>query len=211
MAKKSAESAERKTSSTSQKRSNGGGDRKQALLDIAAEMFAERGYKATTVRQIGNAAGVLSGSLYHHFDSKEAFADTLLSAYLDQLTATYRTIVADEEMSALEKYEELVRTAFRSLESHRAAVVVLQNEGDELAQLPRFKYLPKREREIRDLWVAVLKDGIDAGLIRPELYRFTRDAIWVAGRWYRSGGKLTVAQLTDQYLDLFVHSIGTRP
>ena len=41
------------------------------LLELAASMFAERGLRATTVRDIADAAGILSGSLYHHFDSKE--------------------------------------------------------------------------------------------------------------------------------------------
>ena len=45
--------------------------RREELLDLAATMFAQRGLRATTVRDIADAAGILSGSLYHHFASKE--------------------------------------------------------------------------------------------------------------------------------------------
>ena len=41
--------------------------RRDELLELAAAMFAERGLKATTVRDIADSAGILSGSLYHHF------------------------------------------------------------------------------------------------------------------------------------------------
>ena len=45
--------------------------RREELLQIAGALFAQRGFKNTTVRDIADAAGILSGSLYHHFDSKE--------------------------------------------------------------------------------------------------------------------------------------------
>ena len=57
--------SELSTSSTS-----GPTTRREELLAIAASLFAERGFKNTTVRDIADAAGILSGSLYHHFDSK---------------------------------------------------------------------------------------------------------------------------------------------
>src|SRR5262249_57938903 len=46
-------------------------ERREEILAIAAKIFADKGYASTTVREIADAAGILSGSLYHHFDSKE--------------------------------------------------------------------------------------------------------------------------------------------
>src|ERR1051325_8938666 len=71
-------------------------DRRAELLAIAAGLFAERGYKNTTVRDIADAAGILSGSLYHHFDSKETMADEILRTFLDDLFRDYRAIVERE-------------------------------------------------------------------------------------------------------------------
>lgn len=50
--------------------------RRDELLELAAAMFAERGLRATTVRDIADSAGILSGSLYHHFSSKEEMVDS---------------------------------------------------------------------------------------------------------------------------------------
>src|SRR5437764_8236716 len=68
-------------------------ERRAELLEVAAEMFADRGFRATTVRDIADAAGILSGSLYHHFDSKESMVDEILRNFLDELFGRYREIV----------------------------------------------------------------------------------------------------------------------
>ena len=52
--------------------------RRDELLATAGRMFAEQGLRSTTVRDIADAAGILSGSLYHHFDSKESMVDEIL-------------------------------------------------------------------------------------------------------------------------------------
>ncbi len=56
-------------------------------------MFAEQGLRTTTVRDIADSAGILSGSLYHHFDSKESMVDEILRGFLDRLFARYHEIV----------------------------------------------------------------------------------------------------------------------
>ena len=183
--------------------------RRADLVRIAAELFAERGYRATTVRHIGDAAGVLSGSLYHHFDSKETILDELLSSYLDELLATYREIAGAEPVTAL---RGLVTEAFRSLGEHRAAITVLQNERNYLRTLPRFGYLSKADDEVRRIWTTVLRDGIEAGSFRADLdpavtYRFLRDSVWVAVRWFKQDGRLTPEELADQYLKMILNGI----
>ena len=70
--------------------------RRDELLGLAASMFAERGLRATTVRDIADGAGILSGSLYHHFSSKEEMVDELLRGFLDQLFARYNEIMDTE-------------------------------------------------------------------------------------------------------------------
>jgi len=189
-------------------------ERRDALVRIAAELFADQGYRATTVRHIGDAAGVLSGSLYHHFDSKETILDELLSSYLDELLATYRAVV-DAGHGPTRTLRELVGASFRSMAGHRAAITVLQNERNHLRALPRFSYLAKTEDEVRHLWITALHDGIEAGEFRHDLdpvvtYRFLRDSVWGAVRWIRQDGALSLDQLADQYLTLAFDGLTAR-
>lgn len=188
-----------------------GSERRQALIEIAAELFAERGFRSTTVREIGDAAGVLSGSLYHHFDSKETIIEEILSSYLDNLMATYTDII-DRRSDPVTTLRELIASAFVSLEDHRAAITVIQNERNYLSQFPRFAYLTKAEADVRSIWVKVIDDGIAQGVFRDDLdpvivYRFLRDSVWVAVRWFTPSGALTAEQLADQYLRLVMQGL----
>jgi len=56
---------------------------RRQVLDAALRLFSTRGYRATSVRDIAEAAGVSTGNLYHHFPDKEAIFRTLLDEYHD--------------------------------------------------------------------------------------------------------------------------------
>jgi AcrR family transcriptional regulator len=184
-------------------------------LRLAADLFAERGFKATTVRDIAEAAGMLSGSLYHHFDSKESIIEELLHEYVDALLADYRRIIADGGPPRV-VLSRLVNAVFASFVGHKAAITVWQNERANLAQLPGYAYLVQAEEEVERLWTEVIGQGIAAGEFRPDLdprlvYRFLRDVVWMAVRWYQPGGRLTTDQLASQYLTIVLDGIESKP
>jgi AcrR family transcriptional regulator len=184
-------------------------------LRLAADLFAERGFKATTVRDIAEAAGMLSGSLYHHFDSKESIIEELLHEYVDALLADYRRIIADGGPPRV-VLSRLVNAVFASFVGHKAAITVWQNERANLAQLPGYGYLVQAEEEVERLWTEVIGQGIAAGEFRPDLdprlvYRFLRDVVWMAVRWYQPGGRLTTDQLASQYLTIVLDGIESKP
>jgi len=188
-----------------------GSERRDEILAIAAQLFAERGFAATTVREIADAAGILSGSLYHHFDSKESMADELVHELLDRVLASYRRIVAthDDPERAL---RGLVREAFSAIATDRATVALMVNEWNLFAQYPRFAYLREIEEATERLWVSVIERGVDAGVFRPALdarmvYRLLRDAIWVSVRWYDPHGHDTADQIADSYLAVLLDGI----
>lgn len=188
-------------------------DRRAELLDIAAGLFAERGLRATTVRDIADAAGILSGSLYHHFDSKESMVDEILRGFLDGLFARYRAIVA-QHLGPRATLEAIVTASFEALDEHHAAVAIYQAEARHLADQPRFTYVRQRLTEFRKMWHDVLRAGIDDGSFKPDLdvelsYRFLRDTVWVGVGWYRPGGKLAIDDIARQYLSIVLDGIAT--
>src|SRR5436305_1705312 len=130
--------------------------RRDELLDLAATMFAERGLRATTVRDIADSAGILSGCLYHHFSSKEEMVDEVLREFLDWLFCRYQEIVATEP-NPLERLKGLFITSFEAIENRHAQVVIYQDEAKRLSGQPRFSYVEERNREQRKMVVEVLK------------------------------------------------------
>jgi AcrR family transcriptional regulator len=187
--------------------------RRDELLGLAATMFAERGLRATTVRDIADGAGILSGSLYHHFSSKEEMVDELLRNFLDWLFERYREIV-DSEPNPLERLKGLFMASFEAIEHRHAQVVIYQDEAQRLLSQPRFSYIEDMNRQQRKMWVEVLNQGVDEGYFRPDLnvdliYRFIRDTTWVSVRWYQPGGPLTAVQVGEQYLAMVLGGITT--
>src|SRR6476469_9756066 len=185
--------------------------RRDELLRIAGALFAQRGFKNTTVRDIADVAGILSGSLYHHFDSKESMVDELLSTFQTQLFATYDGIVGSD-LDARAKVDAVVRASFDAIHDHHDEVAIFQNDATYLMGFDRFAYLRQDNERFRRMWVDLLDEGTRSGVLRGDLdteltYRFIRDTVWVAVGWYRPGGELSASQVADQYLAILFDGI----
>ncbi|MFG2140035.1 TetR/AcrR family transcriptional regulator [Streptomyces sp. NPDC048650] len=189
--------------------------RRRQLLATAAEVFAAQGYNATTVRQIADAAGLLAGSLYYHFDSKESMLDEILATFLDELRAGYDAVLA-AGLRPRTTIEALVTESFREIDRHRAAVAIYQKEAKHLAaQQPRFGYLADAQRHFERAWLGTLERGVAATDFRADLdlrltYRFVRDTVWVAASWYRPGAEHSPEEIARQYLAMVLDGIAAR-
>jgi AcrR family transcriptional regulator len=175
------------------------------MITLAGELFAQKGYRATTVREIADAAGILSGSLYHHFDSKESIGDEILSGFMNEVLTAYRAAVASGG-GPRAVIEQIVRSTSRILAQHRAALTMLQHDWSYFFAQPRFAYLRKALREIERTWVTQLQRGIDDGVFRDDLdpsltYRLVRDILWMPAQWTRTGFS------TDQVVDGFLRML----
>jgi TetR/AcrR family transcriptional regulator, cholesterol catabolism regulator len=185
--------------------------RKAEILSAAKEVFAEQGVKRTTVRQIGARAGILSGSLYHHFESKLDLVDGILSEFCDEVLEEYRRMAASTD-DAPSRFRTMMRYAFSLLDRHSAAVAIIQQDSTELVKDPRFGYLVSFNQEIEDHWTDTVRDGIRQGAFRRSVdarlfYRFTRDAILGARRWYTPSKPKTFEDLADEFADILLLGI----
>ncbi|WP_406001470.1 TetR/AcrR family transcriptional regulator [Streptomyces sp. NBC_00829] len=189
-------------------------ERRGELLATAAEVFAAQGYNATTVRTIADQAGMLAGSLYYHFDSKESMLDEILSTFLDELWQGYDAVLA-AGLGPRETIEALVTESFREIDRHRAAVAIYQKEARHLAAQPRFHYLAHSQVKFEKAWLGTLERGVADHIFRADLdirltYRFVRDTVWVAASWYRPGGGHSPEEIARQYLSMVLDGIAQR-
>jgi TetR/AcrR family transcriptional regulator, cholesterol catabolism regulator len=196
------------------------GGRRADVVRLAGELFAQKGYRATTVREIADAAGILSGSLYHHFDSKESIGDEILSAFINDVLADYRAAATGAAAGGgaatpPDVLETIIRSTSSTLSRHRAALAMLQNDWSFFFAQPRFSYLRAALAEIERTWVEQLERGKSLGLFRPDLdarltYRLLRDVLWMPARW-RSADGYSRDQLADALLGLLFDGISCRP
>jgi len=183
------------------------------MVEIAADLFAQKGYRATTVREIADAAGILSGSLYHHFDSKESIADEILSSFLNEVLTDYRAAAASAG-SPRAVLEQIVRSTSYTLSRHRAALAMLPNDWTYFAGQPRFGYLRTAVREIERTWITQLERGKESGDFRADLdvrltYRLLRDVLWIPSQWRQASG-FSTDQVVNGFLRLLFDGIAAQ-
>lgn len=183
-----------------------GSARRAQLLTIAAQLFAAKGFTQTTVRDVADAAGILSGSLYHHFSSKEEMLTEVLHDFMDGLHTRFQEVVADHARPR-DALDGLIRESFKTMHEEPEAVALYQNEQGFLTTIPGFEFVAKGSREVEKIWIGVLEAGKESGDFREDLnvqfaYRFIRDAVWATVRWYRPGGRYGHAAVADEYLAL---------
>jgi TetR/AcrR family transcriptional regulator, cholesterol catabolism regulator len=184
------------------------GDRRTEILRRSADLFAQRGVASTTVRQIADEVGVLSGSLYHHFPSKDAIVNEIVTGYLDLLLSRYREVMAVDR-TPRERLEQLIAASLRVADSEPSATLIYQNEMGYIRELPRYEAVKAAAVEVQQTWMSVIEQGRADGSFRDDVdpkvfYRFVRDAVWLSVRWYRKEGPHTVEQLAADCASIFL-------
>lgn len=189
------------------------GDRREKILASAAKLFARKGVKATTVREIADEVGMLSGSLYHHFESKEAIVDEIITSYLDDLRTRYQKVLA-QETDPRTRLHDLIVASLEVVEAHPHATEIYQNDANYLAQFDRFAYLRTAGREVQNSWLEVINAGINQGVFRKDLdpkiiYRLMRDAVWLSVRWFKPTRDYPISRLAEDCTTLFLDGLAT--
>jgi AcrR family transcriptional regulator len=189
-------------------------DRRTVIIEKSAELFAEKGIAATTVREIGDAAGILSGSLYHHFESKEAIVDAIVSDYFTDLLARYEAVTSDGGTPS-EQLRGLVVASLEWAAAPPQASELYQREMKYLQDSLGLDYVRDGVTQIRRTWLAVLEQGAAQGSFRSDidprvLYPLIRDGLWRSVEWFHPAPGYRVADLAaDAYA--FFHQALTPP
>jgi AcrR family transcriptional regulator len=186
--------------------------RREEILRIAAQTFAERGVKGSTTREIAERASMQSGSLYYYFPSKESMALEAVTSYLRELMEAYETAMQTLP-SAAEQLRELFRASLEVSARRGDEVVILYQDWHSLSGIDG--RLDATMSEVEQLWLKVIRTGIESGELRSDLdprlvYRTIMGAISWVPRWYRPGGTRSIAEIADTQADVIIHGLQAR-
>ncbi len=176
------------------------------LLQTAAHLFRSKGFDRTTVRDLASAVGIQSGSIFHHFKSK----DEILRSVMEQ-TIVYNTALMHAELAEAvgvrERVLALIRCELQSIMGGTGeAMAVLVYEWRSLSADGQTQVLALRDR-YEQVWLQVLGEARDAGLISGDVFitrRFLTGALSWTTTWFKPEGSLSLGQLADQALKLLL-------
>lgn len=143
-------------------------DRRELILAAAARRFAEYGFEATTVRQIADDVDILSGSLYHHFATKEEILEEIVrDAVLEQRDSAVK--IAALPLNAEDRLVALVVDDLNILTREPHAHAIVFNERKFFRRSPDFAHIQTARKENYEAWCSILEEGVAEGLFRPDL------------------------------------------
>lgn len=185
-------------------------DKLTAILRVAAQLFAENGYEATSLDSIADRLGMHKATLYHYAESKESILYQCLVRSFEDLESVVARM-ADRSIPVLERLHDFAAQLARAQNNDFGRCLALVGARP-VNQVPGGvirKFQKRLDTTVRNL----ITEGIADGSIRPCNPGLASALIfgalnWVP-RWYRTDGKLSVDQISEAFVDIFANGLST--
>jgi len=191
--------------------------KRDELIHVAANLFREKGYKATTLNDIAKMAGLERATAYYYVGSKEVLLREAIQGALDTNISELHRILGEESLSSMQKLQSLIERLMISYEeTYPYMYVYIQEQMHTIAdeKTPWARKMVWQTREFENAFRALISEGIASGDLRDDLsVGLAENAIfgmlnWTH-RWYKPGGKLTARQVAEGFCEIFFN--GVRP
>jgi len=184
--------------------------RRAEVLRVAAELFAEHGYEATSTIEIAERLGIKGGSVYYYIDSKEALLFELVEDIYGILLESLREVLESED-DPLTKLRRLIELHVAGMASHRHRGALILNETRSLAPEHR-AVTAAHEAAYEDGLASVIAEGQRRGQLDPRVDpKLVTKALLGAGnwvnRWYRDGGTWSPEDVSRGFAHIFLSGL----
>jgi len=180
--------------------------RRDAILAAAASRFRRQGFERTSVREIAQAMGMTSGSIFYHFATKEELLVAVMEGGVRDIMQSVRDGLAGETRLP-ERLLSMVRCHLKALLGAKLdAMTVLLYEWRSLSPAAQTRVLALRDA-YEALWMEPINEAVVLGWVDPDAALVRQTVLgalnWTA-QWYRSEGRLDVDALAQRmYTMLF--------
>ncbi|MGZ8667718.1 MAG: TetR/AcrR family transcriptional regulator [Solirubrobacterales bacterium] len=186
---------------------------RDAIDSAALELFAQRGYHATSMRAIASAAEVQPAAIYHWYPGKEAILIGFQDDFMERLTAKVLEAVGGQDRPAMRLaaavWEHVVYHGI-----HRRAAFVTDSEIRALAPDPRRALIAKRDT-YQEMFAAMIREGLEDGSLRVSEADVATYAILLqctgVALWFDPAGPLSLERVADIHVELVLGSVGAEP
>lgn len=185
-------------------------DTYERILDRAAQLFGREGYAATSVRMIGDAAGVGQSSLYHHAGSKGQILADLHESFVASLLERLWAVEAIDA-PATTRIRALISVVIDTVGAHQDRVTVFLREWHAVPD-DLHEHIRERRDQVDAVLDRILRKGVLDGELRPDLdTHLVRLGIYGmcnwSYQWFRKGGGHTTEEIADTFASMIVSGI----
>jgi len=183
--------------------------KKELILRRAAAMFREKGFAATSMRDLAEMVGIEAASLYNHIRSKNEILEAICFDVANILLTNMETIESSAKNS-IGKIKELLRFHIRQMVENYEEVYVSDREWKHLEE-PYLSNFQSQRRNYRKKFAAIINEGIDKNEIRkidaPTAVLIILHAISGIESWHRSKAKISAEELEENMLKIMIDGL----
>ena len=189
---------------------------RRLLIAAALDLFAEKGFRGTSVQEVANRAGLTKGAFYHHFSTKDDVLHLIHDQFIDRALESQEQALAAYDTAT----EQLAKMAFDTTMiciEYQKHVKVFFQELQELTMIGgeiREAILDKRRRSTA-LFAQVVRQGVERGefdrSLDPNVAALGLLGMWVwSYQWYHQDGRRTPTEIARQFAAMSLQSVGAK-
>jgi len=183
--------------------------KKELILRKAAAMFREKGFAATSMRDLAETVGIEAASLYNHIRSKNEMLEAICFDVANRFNTNMDTIESSIEKS-IKKVEILLRFHIREMVGNYEEVYVSDREWRHLDE-PYLSNFQNQRRIYRKRFAAIIEDGIRKNEIRqidaPTAVLIVLHAVSGIESWHRSKVRTTGEELENNMVTIMIDGL----
>ena len=196
----------------------GGADyaaKRDNLIRVAANLFREKGYRATTLNDIAQQAGLDRATVYYYFSSKEECFREAVSGILDDNLAEAELLARTNGMDSRDKLTRLIQRLMTSYEQNYPQMYVyIQQDMHKVADqtTPWAKQMASQTHRFEKAVIALISEGVKRGSLRKDVpVDLIANSIfgmlnWTH-RWHKPGGKHSAIEIADAFGKIFFEGV----
>ena len=183
--------------------------RRDEVFAKAEQLFSERGYHATSVRDIAEAVNIKGGSLYAHIETKEDLLWGIVQAAADRFFAAVTPIV-ESELIPIEKLRRVIRAHVGVVTQSASSASVYSTQWRHLTEPRRSEFAERRnqyDRLLRGLVRQCIREGTFADVDEKFATLLILSSINWIYQWYKDDGPMTPDEIARKLTDMLFNGL----
>lgn len=183
--------------------------KKEVIQIAAARLFRDRGYAATSMRDLAEAVQLKASSLYNHIKGKEEILQAICFETANRFLMAMESI-EQEDISNTEKAKKLIRLHVKTAMEDATSITAFNDEWRHLSE-PHLSEFMAIRKTYENKFKAIIKQGIDNNEFKPIqpviiLYTFLSSVRWLYD-WYNPNGDITSNDVEENIVDILMDGI----